>query len=270
MSLDAASRYEIAGGTVTGRSHALAGKPNQDAHAWLCRDDVLVAVVCDGCGSGAHSEVGARLGARLCTARLAARLAEGAALDAPALWSGLRDDVLGSLRELCRAMGGHLAETVTCHFLFTVVGLAFTGEEGCVFAAGDGIAAVDGAVQRLGPFPGNEPPYLGYGLVSPAAPGFAVIRAFKGARTALIGSDGAADLADLAPRPLPGGGAEVGPLASFWEEDRYFQNRDALRRRLALVNREVTRPRWEERRIERDVGLLGDDTTVVVVRRKQG
>jgi hypothetical protein len=270
VSLDAASRYEIAGGTVTGRSHAISGKPNQDAHAWLCRGDVLVAVVCDGCGSSAHSEVGAQLGARLCAERLSARLVEGAALDAPTLWDGLRDDVLGALGELGGAMGGRLAETVSDHFLFTVVGLAVSGELGCVFAAGDGIAAVDGAVTRLGPFPGNEPPYLAYGLLSRGAPGFTVVRTFTGARSALIGTDGAADLADLAHRSLPGGGAEVGPLSQLWEEDRYFQNGDALRRRLALVNREVTRPRWEERRIERDVGLLGDDTTVVVVRRKQG
>lgn len=270
MSLDAASRYEIAGGTVTGRSHVLSGKPNQDAHAWLCRGEVLVAVVCDGCGSSAHSEVGAQLGARLCTARLAARLAEGAALDDPALWDGLRGDVLGTLGALGAAMGGRLADTVADHFLFTVVGLAFRGDEGCVFAAGDGIAAVDGAVTRLGPFPGNEPPYLAYGLLSASAPGFSVVRTFTGARSALLGTDGAADLADLAARPLPGGGAEVGPLSQLWEQDRYFENGDALRRRLALVNREVTRPRWDERRIERDVGLLGDDTTVVVVRRKAG
>lgn len=266
MSLDATKRYEIAGGSVAGRSHALAGKPNQDAYAWLERGEILVAVVCDGCGSGAHSEVGARLGARICTARLAARLEEGAAIDDPALWRGLRGDLLAALRDLAGAMGGSLSQTVTEHFLFTVVGLALVGERGCVFAAGDGIAAVDGAVTRLGPFPGNEPPYLAYGLVDRDAPGIEIVRAFSGARSALLGTDGAADLASLARCALPGGG-EVGPLCSFWEDDRYFHNRDAVRRRLALVNREVTRPLWDERRIERANGLLDDDTTVVVVRR---
>jgi hypothetical protein len=142
---------------------------------------------------------------------------------------------------------------VTDCFLFTVVGLALSGERGCVFAAGDGIAAVDAAVVKLGPFPGNEPPYLAYGLISREAPGFSVVRAFSGARSALVGTDGAFDLADL---------------HSFWEEERYFQNPDAVRRRLALVNREVVRPLWDERRIERSPGLLDDDTTLVVVRRR--
>src|SRR5262249_45180233 len=152
-------------------SHALSGKANQDAYAWAVQGDVLVAAVCDGCGSSAHSEVGAWIGVRLCTALLARRLAGGAALDERTLWDALREDVLSALRELATAMGGSLARTVTDCFLFTVVGLALVGERGCVFAAGDGIAAVDGAVTRLGPFPGNEPPYLAYALISREAPG---------------------------------------------------------------------------------------------------
>ena len=32
---------------------------------------------------------------------------------------------------------------------------------------GDGVFAVDGVVQVIGPFPENAPPYLGYRLVAP-------------------------------------------------------------------------------------------------------
>jgi hypothetical protein len=263
---------EIAGGTATGRSHALAGKPNQDAYAWIVSGDILVAAVCDGCGSGAHSEVGAALGARIVTARLAARLAEGASPDAPALLDGVRDDLLGALGGVASAMGGRLADIVSEHFLFTVVGLAIAGERGCVFAAGDGIVAVDESVIRLGPFPRNEPPYLGYGLLDGAgAPGLSLIRGFgaREVRSVLLGTDGTADLADLAEARLPGSAELVGPLRRFWEDDRHFENRDALRRRLALVNREVSRPNWAERRVEREGGLLCDDTTIVVARRRR-
>ena len=269
MSCDIASRFEIAGGTVTGRSHALVGRGNQDAYTWLSRGPALVAAVCDGCGSGAHSEVGARLGARLAVASLSRRLADGIALDTPELWTGLQSDILTPIRALAEAMGGHLAETVSEHFLFTLVGVAVSGERGCIFGAGDGIFAVDGEITRLGPFPGNEPPYLGYGLLDRPA-GLTVLRSFASSNVAsiLIGTDGAADLHDLAARPMPGGAGQVGPLAQFWEDDRHFQNRDALRRRLGLVNRDVTRPVWAERRVAREPGHLGDDTTLVVVRRK--
>jgi hypothetical protein len=265
--MDTTSRYEVAGGTVAGRSHAALGRANQDAYAWAGRGDVLAAVVCDGCGSGAHSEVGARIGACLLAERLSARLGEGAPPDDPALLRAIGGDLLAALDALAGAMGGSRAQAVADCFLFTVVGLALSGERGCVFAAGDGIVAVDGDVTRIGPFPGNEPPYLGYGLIHEGAPGLTLVRAFSGARCVLVGTDGAADLADLACRALPDGGV-VGPLRQFWEDDRYFANRDAVRRRLAIVNREVTRPLWDERRIERTPGLLDDDTTLVVARRR--
>ncbi len=233
--------FEIAGGTVAGRAHALAGKPNQDAYAWIEREEMLVAAVCDGCGSGAHSEVGAKLGARLVTARLAERLSAGAALSSVALWDELRDDVLGALRGVATAMGGRLSEVVSEYFLFTVVGLAIAGERGCLFAAGDGIAAVDGAVIRLGPFPRNEPPYLGYGLLDAEAPGLRLLRSFASSeiQSLLVGTDGADEIVEMRP---------------FWEDDKHFRNRDAVRRRLALMAREP--------------GQLADDTTVVVVRRR--
>jgi hypothetical protein len=271
MSQDLSHRFEVAGGTVTGRSHALSERGNQDAYTWLSRPGSLVAVVCDGCGSGAHSEVGAQLGARLVVEGLSRRLAEGASLDAPGLWTSLRDEVLGALRGVAVAMGGRLAETVSEYFLFTVVGVALAGESGCVFACGDGVLAVDGEITRLGPFPGNEPPYLGYGLLDrPAA--LDVVRAFPaaGVRSILVGTDGATDLEDFAFRALPGGGGEVGGLGQFWEDDRHFQNRDSIRRRLSLINRDVVRPVWDERRLARQPGHLGDDATLVVIRRKPG
>jgi hypothetical protein len=256
------SRFHVAGGSVTGRSHTLSGRANQDAWHARAEGEHLVAVVADGCGSGAHSEVGAQLGARIAAAALLRRLAEGAALDDGALWEALRDDVLAALRPVALAAGGRLADVVSEMFLFTLVGVAVRGERGCVFAAGDGVAAIDGEVVRLGPFPGDAPPYLGYGLLGrEGAPRLAVVRAFDGeARTILVGTDGAAALADL---------GDGGSFRALWEEERHFRNRDALRRTLALYNREEVRPNWAERRLERRRGSLEDDATVVVLKRQR-
>ncbi len=54
--------FQIAAGSVTGQRHLAARRNNQDAFAWWSGRDGLVAVVCDGCSGGAHSEVGAKLG----------------------------------------------------------------------------------------------------------------------------------------------------------------------------------------------------------------
>ena len=270
-------QFEIAGGSVPGRSHLLAGKCNQDAFCWAVEARSLVAVVCDGCGSGAESEVGAALGARLVVAEVGRAIALGGDLDSPALWEDVRGGVLDRLSDLLRAMGGKRSALVSELFLFTVVGLAVSADRAVIFAAGDGLFAVGDEVERLGPFPRNEPPYLGYGLLDQdplgsAASRLVVHRSLPASAldTVLLGTDGAADLLDLEDRLVPGGeGEAVGPLRRFWEEARHFTNRDAVRRRLARLNREITRPVWGERRLAKEPGLLEDDTTVVVIRRRR-
>lgn len=270
-------QFEIAGGSVPGRSHLLAGKCNQDAFHWAVEERSLVAVVCDGCGSGAESEVGAAIGARLMVAEVGRAIALGGDLDSFDLWDGVRRSVLARLSDLVAAMGEKRSVLVSELFLFTVVGLAVSADRAVIFAAGDGLFALGGEVVRLGPFPRNEPPYLGYGLLDedplgPSTPRLVVHRSLPASAlgTVLLGTDGAADLLDLEERLVPGGEGEVvGPLRRFWEEPRHFTNRDAVRRRLARINREITRPVWGERRLAKEPGLLEDDTTIVVVRRRR-
>ena len=116
----------------------------------------------------------------------------------------------------------------------------------------------------LGPFPGNAPPYLGYGLL-PGAPFAAAelrlrpVQALAAAemRSLLVGSDGLSDLAGAAAEPLPGRDEPLGELAQFWTDDRYIHHPDMIRRRLAQANR----------RVPGHGGLLPDDTTLIVLRR---
>src|SRR5689334_7639642 len=124
MSID----WEIAGGSVPGRSHVRAGKPNQDAYSFRIDGRRLAAVVCDGCGSGARNEVGAALGARLVVEAVMRRMGEGTMVTVPELWEGVRGDVLGALGAMAGALGGRLAEVVSEFFLFTVLGIAIDGE----------------------------------------------------------------------------------------------------------------------------------------------
>jgi hypothetical protein len=277
--------FEVAAGSVVGRDHLgrgnlLVGRNNQDAYAWSCTAEGLVAVVCDGCGSGGHSEVGANLGARLlvralgsCPALFAGAVGSGAASSAPPLFvERARHRVLAWLRELASGMGDNLAQTVADYFLFTVVGALLLRDWTYIISIGDGVFAVNGEVTRLGPAPHNAPPYLAYPLcgAAPEAFPFQVQRSLPTAAvdSVLLGTDGVAHLIEAAGRPLPGRREPVGPLGQFWEEDRYFRNPDALRRRLALVNSEHVRLDREAGVLVREPGLLPDDTTVLVIRRR--
>ncbi len=252
------SRFEVAAGTVAGRDHRRLEKANQDGYYWQSGERSLVAVVTDGCGSGRHSEVGAKLGARLWTEALTRLLDRGASAADAAMFERARQDVLAHLRVVANAMGGSLWSTVSDYLLFTTLAAVVTPEHTAVISIGDGIVAVNGEVERIGPFPGNQPPYLAYGLLpanghpDPAA----VVRISMptaSVRSLAIATDGAEDVPDL---------------AEAWTRDQFFRNADGLRRSLALLNREVVRADWEEQRIVTETGTLPDDTTIVAVRRK--
>ncbi len=96
---------------------------NQDAFHWTSSPDtLLIGVVCDGCSSGAHSEVGAKVGARLVIQTLERHLAAFGAIS----WKQIGNDLLAELGALASALGGKLAQTVTDYLLFTVVGVVIT------------------------------------------------------------------------------------------------------------------------------------------------
>lgn len=281
--------FEIAGGTVPGRDHVgrgnlLSGKNNQDAFSYRVTDDALVAVVCDGCSDGLHNEVGAHLGAQLVSAALmehAAQERERRASDTSAntityLLACVRQETLSELRLIAQRMtgaDGSFSATVGDYFLFTVIGVVITPGITAIFSIGDGVFALNGNVTRLGPFPGNAPPYMAYAMVRSSMDERLLqfqINAHlptKDVHSILIGCDGVEDLIAASERPLPGGRlGTVGPIRRFWEEDRFYKP-DQIRRRLALINSDVVRLDPEDHQLKRESGLLPDDTTLVVIRR---
>ena len=251
------SCFELAAGTSLGRDHRRVEKSNQDAYSWRVTDVAIAAVVADGCGSGRHSEVGAQLGARVACEALVRGLCCDPSADPARLLAAARADVLAQLRVLARAMGGPLAALVSDYFLFTLLGAAVTPAWTALFAIGDGILALNGAITTLGPFADDAPPYLGYALLSEDHPGAALtalqLLPTAELRSCAVATDGARDVADL---------------PALWTDDRYFENPDALRRRLATLNRDRVRPDWARQRLEREPGALRDDTTIVALRRR--
>jgi hypothetical protein len=90
----------VASAVVTGARHLRSSRNGQDAAVTLVAGEVAVAVVCDGCSSGASSEVGARLGATLVARALIARLVRGEQPSEPAMWTAVRTEVAAMLRLL--------------------------------------------------------------------------------------------------------------------------------------------------------------------------
>lgn len=236
----------MAGAAVIGARHLRAARNGQDAVATWAGDGAGAIVVCDGCGSGASSEVGARLGAQLVIGAAAVRLARG---ERPSeLWSGVRAQVTAILGQLAEAMPGDRSTAIHDHFLFTVVAAAVAGGEACVWAIGDGGYAFGDRVCVLGPFADNQPPYLAYDLLG--MPQVAHTDAGDAdAGMVMVATDGAAELG----------------LAALGDRS-VLAHPDGLRRRLAVLARGSERIDWDARRIVRAPAALQDDGAVAVLR----
>jgi len=266
----------VAGGSVPGTDHTKPGQPgwtnNHDAFTWRgLRSGGFVAVVCDGCGSGKHSEVGSHLGANLLAQTITDDVEklhiEGRPLAQIAL-GRVQQIVLGYFATLAKATGGSFSQTINDYFLFTIVGAIVTPEEYCIFSLGDGVFILNGDVYPLGPFPNNSPPYLMYNLAgsslldaNPALLNLQVQArgSTKDLNWLLIGTDGVLDLINAKGKTIPGRKETVGAIEQFLS-DSCMQNPDGIRRRLAVLNRETV----EDGRSIRG-GLLTDDTTFIIV-----
>ena len=252
--------FEYAIGSIIGRNHVLAGKNNQDAYRIVANEKFIIAVMCDGCGSGKHSEVGAKLGARLVINAIADLLNQSPNQDLeiskPEFWDSVKINLLQKLKDFVSLSNGDL-EFVNDHLLFTILGAVITSSETVTFSMGDGAIAINGKFTEIPPYADNAPPYLAYGLYKPEALNFEIRDRLPTSEleSLLIATDGIDDL------------VKVEDINQFWQEDRYFKNPDAVRRKLAMLNREETKPDWNKRELIKRSGVLSDDTSLVVIRR---
>lgn len=248
--------FEYAFGSIIGRNHVLAGKNNQDAYGITSNEKFMIAVVCDGCGSGKHSEVGAKLGARLVVNAIADLLNQNLAISEAEFWNTVKINLLQKLKDLVTLIDSDM-EFVNDHLLFTIVGTVITDLETVTFSMGDGAIAINGELTQIPAYPNNAPPYLAYGLYKPDAIDFEIRDRLPTSelKSLLIATDGIDDL------------IKVEDIHQFWQSDHYFRNPDAIRRKLAMLNREETKPDWQKRELIKRSGVLSDDTTLVVIRR---
>ena len=269
--------FDVAGGSVCGRRHESKGINNQDAFAWRYADDTLIAVVCDGCGSSRNSEVGAKLGARLTVEALRIWLPVLSEAPAATALEQVRVHLLEQFGRLVKEMGNDPLKTILNYFLFTIVGAVITPEKVVTFTHGDGVLAINDDYAHL-IYPNNAPPYLTYELVreqlDPAIHDHLNFKVHweghpEEVQHLLIGTDGVDDFHRAAEHHVPGTSKRVGPLSQFWRHDRYFTNPPNIRRYLKRVNRTVLRVEPGQQDAIKEVGLLPDDTTFIVMRRKR-
>lgn len=270
--------FEIAGGTVAGRDHVRIGQNSHDAYCWSHRD-ITVAVVCDGCGSSDHSEVGAKIGAKIAVDSLlrhyrgVPELFQYANIENPGLQL-VKRSILTRIQGLAESMAGSFSENVSQYFLFTILGTILDpkNNKAYIFGCGDGLFYVNDVPTTI-PSPNNAPAYLSYNLVEtnqkPPDLGMLWMGSLEEVKSILLGTDGVADLARSFDKPIPGKEEKIGPISQFWEKDGFFKNPFMIGHRLALINRSTQKVDWEKKAMSEAHGPLRDDTTLIAIRRKK-
>lgn len=298
--------FEIASGTVTGRDHLTIGRGSQDGLCILRHrlpysgEEFICGMVCDGCGSSEHSEVGAKLGAKMLVHALSEEIGYCEQYMLPSdnvcscsylrqtesgrnkevfhhIIEHARKTVASKLSVLSSAMGNTLnstgkfsqTETISQYLLFTAIGFIISPKTTIIFSLGDGVASLNGEIKSIDSGETNAPAYLAYEIVNTIdnqKPKFSILWEVptEQVKNLLIGTDGARFILKNEKTKVPGKEDCVGPLSQFWDADFFFSNSDGLRRRLSLLNRTMTTPGGEK-----EHGLLLDDTTIIAVRRRK-
>ncbi len=247
---------EYATGTCTGYNHLNQGKiflgeSNDDAVAIATNERAFIGVLCDGCGSAKHSEVGSHLGANLIATAALDFLSTNIVIH-EWLPDTVEANVSAELRILANRFPGRLRLVVRDYFLFATAMIIITSHEAAVYVIGDAcVYPAGGALHSLGPFPDNAPPYFAYCSLVPSDLGYPVkfsklwatrYETPASLTPVMIGSDGLVDLQAAQSLPLPGKKEPAGPLDQFFE-DRYFAHADAITMRLRLMNASGTETR---------------------------
>jgi hypothetical protein len=229
----------IAGG-ITGREHLRARRDGQDGFAVVNAPDVCAAVVTDGCSSGKVSEVGARLGAIWIAQRIGVVFPREPDPDRAA--ARVTADLIEHLRAAVPRTGEAIDPSIVAEmFLFGFLAAVVTPENAVVFGVGDGVVWIDGRTITIDPGPDNAPPYPAYALLGrPIAPAILHRGSTSTTETIAIATDGAVEVAG-------------DPLDALVREPKLGQNPSLLRKRLLVLS---------------DRGLLWDDTTLAIVRRR--
>ncbi len=162
--------------SVVGSDHVLPGqggkKNNQDAYTAVEHDHGIVAVLCDGCGSRPHTDVGATIGARIIAGEVLRQVNHTAGVSLN--WPGITRATLNELRKIAQTLTGktessvpEFEQVVADYLLFTALVVVTYDDQVVIAACGDGVFAIDGKTTYMDPPLAtlNAPPYLGYALL---------------------------------------------------------------------------------------------------------
>ena len=132
------SPWKVVAASVRGSSHELSGGPCQDAHAFLSREDWLIAVVCDGAGTARNGDHGARHAAETLVKFIGERVDTSGDIQDDELRAVVESGIEYARETVLASLNVPIATLSDCHA--TVVGCVATAKGLLFFHIGDGAA----------------------------------------------------------------------------------------------------------------------------------
>lgn len=203
--------YGTTAGSVHKNPHGPGATNNQDAvQPILVNGKVVGGVICDGCGSMPHSEIGSQFGVKA----IADIVANEHAKKKPIQWDEVTKKALEQIKRVARlykSKAETLEDVIKNYFQFTVIITVVCDDKVIVAACGDGVFVHDDDVWEIEIPIKNSPPYLAYNLIPSrykAHPDYLDIWHVDSVpleeikKSIIIGSDGLSELASASTNDL--------------------------------------------------------------------
>lgn len=272
--------FEIAAGSSVGRDHIKFRKNNQDAFCFHQSDEIIVALIADGCGSQPFSEVGSHMGIKLLKDIILNRFCKTSDRNILVIDPKLfLQKCQNELESKIALLGNYDDNFLIKHYSFTIMGLIITKEMTYTFSFGDGIYGINKKISNIGPYPNDMPPYIVYNCICPFRTKkidesllhfeLQAVTETSNIENIFIGTDGIDYLIDAQNQRIPGRENLIGPIDQFWIDDIYFKNPYAIQKKLFSINNSMVKIDWENHLKKNENGPLKDDTTLIVIRKKK-
>ena len=274
--------FEIAYGTTQGVRHKQTHKNNQDAYTFRKTQSRIVGVVSDGCGSTPYAEVGSRLIAELVAECVIKKMS----------FDDIQTQIISMMNQVSLSYHNP-RQMLSGLFSATIVGFCLDQDYLTTFSFGDGIIIENNLTTYHQEFEKNAPPYIVYKLIGSTMFDQSDLHFVIHSQTpiaevqnCLVGTDGIADLISSSQFQKPGKNELVGDVSQFWSNDMFYHNDSYLQAYLCQLATDVykTNARLlseigqtgrlsDLNRVgelfQKYPGILPDDTTMVVLRRKK-
>lgn len=276
--------FAVISGSITGTAHTKKGLNNQDSFLIHTQEDLLIALVSDGCSAGNkesalyHSEVGSNLIVHIALKEIRTYYGlHGAdAFNRPDAWQTLSQRIVHTLLTTAQLVSIFPYNWLDKHCLATLIGCIITPSKTYFIGCGDGMYGYNGSISILKPTnQENYPAYLVFNIIPsdiyPMGDTSILLTCFDtvdtaSIETAYIGTDGVHDLQIIAQQQIPGQQTMVGDLSQFWQQESYWKNPYHLQNRLNVINTPKTL-RDGESAWKTYPGLLKDDTTLLIIKK---